>query len=364
VTERRRLPHLHPRVLAAALAAAAALFPGQDARAFPHVVKAGETLAQIAERLYGRVEMEQLLVAANGLSAGSGISIVPGMRLEVPAVSHYRVSGGETWPILAERLLGDAERSDVLALANDSMPWLAPADGLEIIIPYNLRYVAEQGDSTLTVAYRFLGERDKAWMLDRYNRLKGDPIRRGDVLLVPLTQLPLTPAGKAEAANAGALVRAEGTTHAREAQRKADAELPQLAADVQKGRYVDAIARGNKLLGYGDLARPQLAAIHRQLTEAYVALDASGLAETACAAWREADPAARIDPVDLSPKIVRVCTAAAVSPSALPQGSAAPNNAGQGAAAPNSAGGAAPDAGPRRSLPGPGGAGALPPSGG
>jgi hypothetical protein len=41
-------------------------------------------LAQIAERSYGRVEMEQLLVAANGLDAGGGIPIVPGMRLEVP----------------------------------------------------------------------------------------------------------------------------------------------------------------------------------------------------------------------------------------------------------------------------------------
>ena len=38
---------------------------------------------------------------------------------------------------------------------------------------YLLPGFAEQGDSTLTIAYRFLGERDKAWMLDRYNRLKG-----------------------------------------------------------------------------------------------------------------------------------------------------------------------------------------------
>jgi nucleoid-associated protein YgaU len=304
-------------------------------------VKPGETLAQIAERMYGRVEMEQLLVAANGLSAGAGISIVPGMRLEVPAVSHYRVSAGETWPILAERLLGDPERSDVLALANDSMPWIAPADGMEIVVPYNLRYVAEQNDSTLTIAYRFLGERDKAWMLDRYNHLKGDAVRRGDVLLVPLTSLALTPEAKAEAANAGALVRAEGLGRAREAQRKADSELPQLAGDVRGGRYVDAIARGNKLLGYGDLARPQLAAIHRQLTEAYVALDASGLAETACAAWREADPAAKIDPIDLSPKIVRVCTAAAVSPSAPPRSTPASSSS-PFAAPPTPKGGGAP----------------------
>jgi hypothetical protein len=335
-------PRRAPRLAAASLAAALSLFPGAEARAFPHIVRARETLAQIAERMYGRVEMEQILVAANGLSAGGGISIVPGMRLEVPAVSHYRVTSGDTWPLLAERLLGDAERSDVLALANDSMPWLTPADGMEILVPYNLRYVAEQGDSTLTLAYRFLGERDKAWMLDRYNRRKGEAIRRGDVLLVPLTSLPLTPEGKAEAANAGAMVRAEGLGRTREAQRKAEAELPQLASDIQRGRYVDAVARGSKLLGYGDLSRPQIAAIHRQLTEAYVALDATGLAETACAAWRDADPAAKIDPIDLSPKIVRVCTAAAVAPQALPSAPFPPSSR----PAEES------DAGPPRSVPG------------
>jgi len=132
-----RSPRLPAAWLTASLAAAAALFMGGDADAFPHIVKAGETLAQIAERMYGRVEMEQLLVAANGLDAGGGIPIVPGMRLEVPALSHYRINAGETWPLLAQRLLGNPERSDVLALANESMPWLTPADGQEILIPYN-----------------------------------------------------------------------------------------------------------------------------------------------------------------------------------------------------------------------------------
>ena len=68
---------------------------------------------------------------------------------------------------------------------------------------------------------------------------------------------------------------------------------------------------GNRILGYGDLARPEVASVQRALTEAYVALDALGLAETACTAWREADPAAPLDPVELSPKILRACVAAA-----------------------------------------------------
>lgn len=328
-------------ILAGALLAAALAPPG-SAAAFPHVVRSGETLAQIAERVYGRVQMEQVLVAANGLDAGSGVPIVPGMRLEIPAVTHRRVRAGETWASLAEELLGAAERSDVLALSNDSMPWLEPADGQEILIPYNLRYVTGSTDSLPSIAYRFLGERDRAWMLDKYNRLKQKPLRRGQVLLVPITELTLTPAGKAEAASAGALVRSEGAGQAREAQRRVDAELPQLAADVRGGRYIDAIARGGRMLGYGELAAHQIAAIQRQLVEAYVALDAPGLAETACGAWRRADPAAVLDPVELSPKILRVCTAPGAmpppdvrgAPDAGPTGGSGLDSAGRDAGAP------------------------------
>ena len=298
------------RPLALVLAAGALLGVAPDAAAFPHVVKKGETLAHLAERTYGRVEMEQLLVAANGLDAGGGVPIVAGMRLEVPALGHHRVTAGETWAGLADQLLGDERRSDVLAVANGSMPWLAPADGQELIIPYNLRYVAGANDSLLTIAYRFLAKRDLAWMLDRYNHLKGEVVHRGDVVLVPLTDLPLTPEGRAEAASAGALVRAEGAGKAIEAQRRAEAELPQLAADVRAGRWAEAIARANRVLGYGDLSRPEVAAVQRALTEAYVALDATGLAETACTAWREADPDAALDPVELSPKILRACVGA------------------------------------------------------
>lgn len=325
---------LHAAALAGALAAALTC---SDVRAFPHIVQAGETLAQIAERVYGRVEMEKLLVVANGLDAGAGIPIVPGMRLEIPAVGHRRVRTGETWPELARELLGRSDRSDVLSTANGSMPWLTPADGQEIVVPYALRVVAGQGDTTLGVAYRFLGDRDKAWMLDRYNSLKGDPIRRGDVLLVPLTDLALTDVGRQEAASAGATVRAEALGRALDAQRHADGELPLLAADVRAGRYVDAVGRGNRLLGTGELTRPQLAAAQRHLTEAFVALDAWGLAETACAAWREADPSATLDPVELSPKILRACAVAQVR---APPDAGAP--ARPGVAAPARSGSSAP----------------------
>jgi len=62
-----------------------------------------------------------------------------------------------------------------------------------------------------------------------------------------------------EAAQAGAVTRSEGGGRSREAQKRAETELPLLLGDVRHGRYTDAVARGNKVLGFGDLTRAQVA---------------------------------------------------------------------------------------------------------
>jgi hypothetical protein len=272
------------------------------------VVRKGETVAQIAEKMYGKVQLERVIVAANGLDIRGGTGVVPGMRLELPAVGYHQVLPGETWHSIASELLGAAKRGDILAQLNGSQPWIRPAVGREIVIPYNLRHVASRGDTTQALAYRFLGRRDKAWVIAAYNQLKRVRLRQGEVVLVPLTSLPLTEEGKRAALHAGALVRTQGGGQAREAQREAASKIPQLVGAVRRGRYVEAVGRGAGLLSRGVLSQPQLAIVHRQLTEAYVALDAFGLAANSCAEWRKADPDAVLDPVMLSPKILQACT--------------------------------------------------------
>ncbi len=278
-----------------------------DAQAFTHVVTDKDTLASIAERYYGRIQFEKLLVAANELDARGGSPIVRGMRLEVPALGHRVVRQGETWDSLASELLGSPKRSDVLALANDSSPWLIPEEGAEIIVPFNLRVRPDNGDTLITIAYRFYGDMNRAWVLDRYNGLNGRKLQPGDVVLVPLTELPLSDAGKQAArASAGAACsEAQGQT--RSVQKKVAQELPALLSDIRSGRYVDAVARGTRFLASADLSEPQVALVHRQLLEAYVALEAPGLATAACTEWLKRSPGVALSPVELSPKILAAC---------------------------------------------------------
>jgi hypothetical protein len=229
------------------------------------------------------------------------------MRLEVPALGHRVVKQGESWDSLATELLGSPKRSDVLSMANDSSPWLSPEEGAEIVVPFNLRVLPESGDTLVTIAYRFYGDMNRAWVLDHYNLLNGRKLQPGDVVLVPLTELPMTDAGKQAArASAGAACsQAHGET--RVVQKKVAQELPALLSDIRSGRYVDAVARGTRFLASAELSEPQVGLVHRQLLEAYVALEAPGLAKSSCEEWLKRAPGATLSPVELSPKILSAC---------------------------------------------------------
>jgi LysM repeat protein len=303
-------------VLAAGLFATS--LPTADAHAFPYVMKKGETLADVASRFYGRVELERVLVPANALDAQSGDAVVPGMRIEVPAVSYHTIVHGDSWEAIAERYLGSKRRGEALAVANGTWPWIPPDLGREVLIPFNLRYVVKRGDSTPSIAYQFLAKRDDAYVLDRYNDLKGEPVEPGDVILVPISNLTLTDEGKRAAKEGLAYVASEGEGDDRDAQDAATAGLPELERDVAEGKYVAAIAHGSGMLGSGKLTDPEIGRIERQLVEAFVAVDAEELAEDACRAWRKAAPEAALDPIEMSPKIIHACMPAILTTSTTP----------------------------------------------
>jgi LysM repeat protein len=279
-----------------------------SADAFTHIVRPGETLAQIADRVYGDAKLERVLVGANALDAQGGTVIVPGMRLEIPAPGHHTVQQGENWADLALAWLGtsDIARIELLAHANKGVPWVAPVDGQEIEVPAVLTYIAGDNETINGVAQRFWGDMNRGWELNVYNRREGVPVRRGEAVLVPMPRVRLTESGRAEARAAAERDGASGGM-ALERQRKADAELPALLADVRYGRYPEALARGNRLLGSAGLTHPQLAVVHRALLEAYVALDAQPAAAAACAAWRSNEPNVSLNPVRVSPKVLAAC---------------------------------------------------------
>jgi len=287
--------------------ALALLSLSSSASAFSHVVRPGETLAEIASRVYGDSKKESLLAGANALDVGGGSAIVPGMRLEVPAPLHHKVAVGETWTSLALAWLGNGSRADLLARANHAVPWIAPEANLEIEIPALVAHFVSEGDTSTSLAARYWGDGNRGWELNSFNGRSEAPMHRGEIILVPLPGLTLTQAGMSEALAALNLAHSEVSVGGLLAQRRADVEIPALLTALRTGRYVEVVAGANRILGAGELPHPKLAVLYRALLEAYVALGASTEAAAACTALLANDKDARLDPTTTSPKIRAAC---------------------------------------------------------
>ena len=295
-----------------------------------HVVRPGETLASIAQLYYGDPRREGALVAENGLGSEGGSSIVVGLRLVIPTVSYHVVVAGESWAALAEHYYGDPRRSFVLSDANANSGGKQPDVGAEILVPYPLRYFGSAHDPLRQAAKEFFdGSNTAIQVIRRFNSLKTSRATRGAILLLPLDKLVLSDKGRKLTTAQAQAPEADGEMRAK--QLRIHDELPTLHGHVLRGRYVEAVAMANRLVGVGDLTGNQIVSIQRELGTALIALDRDDLARQAFMLMLEKQPDVELGIGTTSPKLLRVledakkalaaahaATAAAAAAKALP----------------------------------------------
>lgn len=293
-------------------------------RGFLHVVRDGETLASIAERYYGDPRRESVLVAENGLTVQGGAPIEVGLRLQVPYVTYHIVQEGETWAELSRRFYGDARRAFVIIEANHGSGGEQPDAGAELVIPYPLRHVSAQGENAARIAKVYYGGGvEHARILRRFNNLRFNRLNRGQILLVPLADLVLSEEGRNFVAeDTGNAPRAG---EVRELQAQIDVELPALTEHLRRGRYTEAVALGNRLLGARALTGNQVVTIQRDLGTAYVALGRHDLAIGAFRAALDRQPDLQLDTVRTSPTVMRAFRQAKDDRDAAPVDAGAPD---------------------------------------
>lgn len=303
-------------VFAVLLGIVAARVEAQDS-AYIHVVRAGETLASIAQTYYGDPKREQVLVAENGLTDQGGSAIVEGLRLVIPTVRYHSVSEGDTFRELSQRYYGDAERAGVIMRANDKKPGSTPDVGAQLLIPYPVRHVVKQGESLSMVAEQYYEGKDDQRLLRSFN--PGKPrMTRGHIVLVPLVDLKLSAEGRKRVEQSVGGRVEMGETRA--AQVRIEQRLPELREHVQKGRFIEAVALGNELLGSGQVTGYQQISIQRELATTYVALGREDLAVASFRSVLEKQPDLELDTVRTSPRVLKALFAARKAIEIPPQG--------------------------------------------
>ncbi len=289
----------------ALLLAVGALPAGARAEpALVHTVRAGETLASIAELYYGDPRRESVLVAENGLTTEGGSAIVVGLRLVIPTVSYHRAVEGETWSELATRFYGDPHRAFALMNANGARSGEHPDPGAELLIPYPLRYVVGQNDSLRKIAKTYYDSPAGMNTIRNFNPALHAHMVRGEIALVPLNDLVLSEQGKKLAEAQLGTPQLGGDVRKR--QREIEAQLPQLRNAVKHGLYTEAVALANRLIGAGDLTGSQIVTVHRELASALVALGSDDLAREAFLVVLAQQPDTELDGIRTSPKVLKV----------------------------------------------------------
>ncbi len=287
----------------------AVLGTAAPAHAFPYIVQQGDTLARIAERIYGDPHIEAVIAGANVLDRSGGIALTPGMRIEVPADLSVRAEKGDTWPSLAARWLGQDSHANELAAANQGVPWIPPEAGQEVRVFAVLTHVAGPREFVSAVAKHYGMDPKTSWKLALYNKHDGDELEPGERITVPLVHLSLTAAGRAMLAAASeAGLRASG---AESASRPTTAESAELVRRLRTGEWAGAVELGTRFARVvGARGQRARALGYRALLEAYAATGEQARARTACTGLKQN---AKVDLNETwwSPTLRALCTQSA-----------------------------------------------------
>jgi hypothetical protein len=286
-------------------------------RSIQVTLSAAEPASQLAVRYYGSSSEARAILLANGLPAlGRRLPKLPaGKTIRLPTSWSYRIRPGDTWSQLAADYLGDGAKGAFLARLNHKPEKQEAPRGHVILIPAVLEADGAGGLRLERLAALLLDlpERDSrvaaqaAWIRDFNGLGPGERAARRRILL-PLPGLRLL----------GWYVPTSLPTEDPGAARRAAQGIEEARADLRKGRFVEALARTGTIAAGEGLAPGLRAELHLVRCTAFVALGRPILALDAAKSALSARPGWKLDPVQVSPKVVAVFDQARKAPSARP----------------------------------------------
>jgi hypothetical protein len=264
--------------------------------------RAGESLEQLAERLYGDPKRAIVLRAHNRLPPGPP---EPGAALEAPFSEVVRVEPGATWDALALEHWGDARHARALARVASGEPDAPLVAGKSIPVPVLVEERLRSGETLAALSRRYYGTSTRAELLMSVNGIRdARKLRVGAKIRVPVVLLE---AEVAAAEGEAPVVARPAAVAAAPAPRGGEFEEPlRDAIDAYlEGRYERALEELEglraRVLARGHLGERELLLTH--LVYLYVAFDRPDRACKAFGELRALDPSVSFDEDLVSPKI-------------------------------------------------------------
>lgn len=156
-----------------------------------YTVEKGDTLRNIAKKIFGDPEQYRRLMELNNLTRPI---IFAGQTLRIPQtvnsdIMSYRVVAGDTLWKIAERFLGYGPRyEEIMRLNKLTSDMIYPGQILKIRSEQHNSpeyYTVQKGDTLWKIAQNHLGNGNRYTEIMRANNLKNGNLRVGQALLIP-----------------------------------------------------------------------------------------------------------------------------------------------------------------------------------
>ena len=299
---RRRIVNRVRRVLF--MAGVLLVLVAPAARGEEHVVRTGESFADIAQAFYADPNLGDLVAAANGMDPKTPPD--EGARLVIPHARAYKIRGDDTWKALAAKHLGDEGRAPVLARANGFAAESEPPEGSMIFLPFHVERKAEKKDSFKSLAELFYDDPRKADTIKDYNaigkRKKLKTLRSGDHVIVPVFHARVRPE-KLRPATASPASAASGKVPD---EPDVGSTLALAEGFWKEGLYARVVSTLARLLSEADLEPVERLRVLELTGASHVALDDETAAIATYRALLTHEPDYSPDPDRTSPKILKV----------------------------------------------------------
>jgi nucleoid-associated protein YgaU/chitinase len=152
-----------------------------------YTVQSGDTLASIAQRFYGDSTLWTLIQAANSEINPNNLQI--GQQLQIPFGQQHTVQSGDTLNNVAQRVYNN---SSWWPLIQDANPGINPNNlqiGQLLQIPFGLQYTVQSGDTLASIAQRFYGDSSQWTLIQNANPgINPNNLQIGQLLLIQFAQ--------------------------------------------------------------------------------------------------------------------------------------------------------------------------------